>query len=207
MSQIKVFGLRSHLGPIIPQVSDIIHSCVVDALDYPPDKRAHRFFQLDRSEFFYPAGRTDQYTIIELSMFEGRTTETKRKLIRLIADPRATQLSSNRLVIEVSFRPVKTPSTPAVRHHSKYTHEGGSAPQSPAPLARGLERLAGCSRRLPRERHRFPVRVGSVPRRIHSRLVSIGSPYGEEHVGRGTHPAACPSDIRRAPGVRLGGRQ
>src|SRR5262245_43173601 len=84
MSQIKVFGLRSHLGPIIPQVSDVIHSCVVDALQYPLDKRAHRFFLLDKTEFFYPEGRTDKYTIIELSMFEGRTVDTKRKLIRLI---------------------------------------------------------------------------------------------------------------------------
>ena len=84
MSQIKIFGLRSHLGPIIPQLSDVLHSCVVDALQYPPDKRAHRFFQLEKSEFFYPAGRTDKYTIIEMSMFEGRTVETKRKLIRLV---------------------------------------------------------------------------------------------------------------------------
>ena len=103
MSQIKVFGLRSHLGPIIPQVSDIIHSCVVDALDYPPDKRAHRFFQLDRSEFFYPAGRTDQYTIIELSMFEGRTTETKRKLIRLIFERFQQQLDISPMDVEITI--------------------------------------------------------------------------------------------------------
>ena len=84
MSQVKIFGLRGSLGPIIPAVSDVIHSCVIDALQYPKDKRAHRFFQLDQSEFFYPPGRSEKYTIIEFSMFEGRSVDAKKKLIRLL---------------------------------------------------------------------------------------------------------------------------
>lgn len=84
MAQVKVFGLRSHLSPITAVVSDVIHSCVVDALQYPLDKRAHRFFPLEPSEFFYPAGRTEKYTIIEFSMFEGRSVEAKKTLIRLL---------------------------------------------------------------------------------------------------------------------------
>jgi phenylpyruvate tautomerase PptA (4-oxalocrotonate tautomerase family) len=57
---------------------------VVDALRYPQGKRAHPFFPLDRTEFFYPPGRSTRYTIIEFSMFEGRSVETKKKLIRLL---------------------------------------------------------------------------------------------------------------------------
>ena len=84
MSQVKIFGLREQLDPIKRRLSDVIHSCVMDALAYPADKRAHRFFPLDRSDFFHPAGRTDRYTIIELSMFEGRSVDAKKKLIRLL---------------------------------------------------------------------------------------------------------------------------
>jgi len=84
MSQVKIFGLREHLDPIKSRLSDVIHSCVVEALQYPADKRAHRFFPLDHSDFFYPAGRTERYTIIEFSMFEGRSVEAKKKLIRLL---------------------------------------------------------------------------------------------------------------------------
>lgn len=84
MSQVKIFGLRSSLDPIIPAVSDVIHSCVVDALQYPKDKRFHRFFQLEASEFFYPPGRSERYTIIEFSIFEGRSAEAKKALIRLL---------------------------------------------------------------------------------------------------------------------------
>jgi phenylpyruvate tautomerase PptA (4-oxalocrotonate tautomerase family) len=84
MSQIKIFGLRSSLSPVMKEMSDVIHSCVVDALQYPVDKRAHRFFPLETGEFFYPPGRTERYTIIEISMFEGRSVEAKKKLIRLL---------------------------------------------------------------------------------------------------------------------------
>ena len=84
MSQIKVYGLKENLNPIKAELSDVIHSCVVDALHFPEDKRAHRFFPLDPSDFYYPSGRTIKYTIIEISMFEGRSVEAKKHLIRLL---------------------------------------------------------------------------------------------------------------------------
>lgn len=84
MAQIKIYGLASQLSPIKAKLSNVIHSCVIDALQYPEDKRAHRFFPLDESDFYYPVGRTERYTIIEISMFEGRTVKTKKHLIRLL---------------------------------------------------------------------------------------------------------------------------
>ena len=84
MAQIKIYGLKEQLNPIKSQLSEVIHSCVVDALSFPKDKRAHRFFPLDAEDFYYPEGRTPRYTIIEISMFEGRTVEAKKKLIHLL---------------------------------------------------------------------------------------------------------------------------
>ena len=84
MSQVKIYGLREHLAPIRRELSDVIHSCVMDALHYPKDKRAHRFFPLDKEDFFYPEGRSERYIIIEFSMFEGRSVEAKKRLIRLL---------------------------------------------------------------------------------------------------------------------------
>jgi hypothetical protein len=84
MAQIKIYGLGTHLGPIRQRLSDAIHACVVEALRYPPDKRAHRFFHLHPEDFFYPPGRTERYTILEISMFEGRSVETKKRLLRLL---------------------------------------------------------------------------------------------------------------------------
>jgi Tautomerase enzyme len=84
MPQLKIYGLKEFLNPIKQELSDVIHSCMVDALEYPADKRSHRFFPLDSSDFFYPADRSQRYTIIELSMFEGRSIVAKKQLIRLL---------------------------------------------------------------------------------------------------------------------------
>ena len=84
MGQVKIYGLKWKLNPIKHDLSDVIHSCVVDALQFPVDKRAHRFFPLDAADFYYPPGRTESYTIIEISMFEGRSTATKKRLIALL---------------------------------------------------------------------------------------------------------------------------
>jgi phenylpyruvate tautomerase PptA (4-oxalocrotonate tautomerase family) len=84
MSQIKIYGLRAHIDPIKAQLSDTIHRCVVEALQYPVNKRAHRFFPLEPEDFYYPEGRSEAYTIIELTMITGRTIETKKNLIRLL---------------------------------------------------------------------------------------------------------------------------
>jgi hypothetical protein len=84
MVQVKIYGLREQLEPIKPQLSDVIHTCVMEALQYPADKRCHRFFALEKTDFFYPLGRTDRYTIVEFSMIEGRTIAAKKQLIRLM---------------------------------------------------------------------------------------------------------------------------
>ena len=93
MSQIKVYGLKENLNPIKAQLSDVIHSCVVDALDFPEDKRFHRFFPLARADFYFPSERTTKYTIIEISMFEGRSVEAKKHLIRLLFERVHQQLN------------------------------------------------------------------------------------------------------------------
>jgi Tautomerase enzyme len=84
MVQVKIYGLKEYLSPIKVPLSDAVHSCIMDALQYPADKRAHRFFPLDKSDFFYPAGRSNRYTIMEFSMIEGRSVEAKKQLIRLL---------------------------------------------------------------------------------------------------------------------------
>lgn len=84
MGQVKIYGVREQLQPIRQPLSDAIHSCVVEALQFPQDKRAHRFFYLDNEDFFRPATASERYIILEFMMMEGRTVETKKKLIHLL---------------------------------------------------------------------------------------------------------------------------
>ncbi|AXF86699.1 hypothetical protein DTO96_102455 [Ephemeroptericola cinctiostellae] len=101
MSQIKVFGLKTHLMPLRVQLSDVIHSCVVDALQFPADKRAHRFIHLDKDDFLYPSGRSEAYTIIEITMMTGRTKEARKGLIRLLFDRVEAQLGIRQHDLEI----------------------------------------------------------------------------------------------------------
>jgi phenylpyruvate tautomerase PptA (4-oxalocrotonate tautomerase family) len=84
MAQIKIYGLRDHAAPRREALSSVVHSCLVDALQLPPDKKFQRFILMEREDFIFPAGRTDDYIILEISMFEGRSVETKKQLIALL---------------------------------------------------------------------------------------------------------------------------
>ncbi len=86
MAQVKVYGHRAHLDAARGAISDVIHGCAVDVLGLPEEKRFHRFLALDPADFIHPPDRTDRYTVIEISMFEGRTTETKKRLVRELFD-------------------------------------------------------------------------------------------------------------------------
>lgn len=108
MGQVKIYGLKEHLTPIRNKVSDTLHSCVVDAFKYPENKCAHRFFYLDPEDFFYPEGRSNQYTIIEISLFEGRSITSKKYLYQLIFDrfEKDLKISPNDVEITLTETPL-----------------------------------------------------------------------------------------------------
>ena len=101
MAQIKVYGIDSHLNPIKEQLSDVIHGCVVEALVFPEDKRFHRFFPMREEDVFYPTSRSSAYIIIEIMMIEGRTKETKKKLIALLFEHIRKELGIQAVDIEI----------------------------------------------------------------------------------------------------------
>lgn len=57
-----------------------------DSIGYPIDTKFHRFFLFAPEDFIYPTDRSPKYTILEISMFEGRSIEAKKSLIRLLFD-------------------------------------------------------------------------------------------------------------------------
>ena len=84
MVQVKITGCAPQLNPIKYQLSDIIHSCLQDAIGTPENKRFQRFFPLAAENFYYPEDRSKRYTIIEIVMFEGRSIPVKKKLTKLL---------------------------------------------------------------------------------------------------------------------------
>jgi len=103
MAQVKIYGLREKLNPVKKRLSDVIHSCVMDALGLPQDKRFHRFFPMERADFFFPPDRTENYTIIEFSMFEGRSVESKKMLIKLLFERISRELGISKTDLEITM--------------------------------------------------------------------------------------------------------
>ncbi|HYI24257.1 MAG TPA: tautomerase family protein [Thermomicrobiales bacterium] len=84
MAQIKIYGLHAHLNRSRDLLSDAIHTAAMETLGLPPEKRFHRFIGLDDADFIFPGDRSRRYTIIEVSMFAGRTPDTKRAFIHAL---------------------------------------------------------------------------------------------------------------------------
>lgn len=84
MAQVKIYALKTTLDQYRDRISEAIHEAVMVALEYPPEKRFHRFFPLDENNFIFPEDRSKNYTVIEISMFDGRSVEAKKNLINCL---------------------------------------------------------------------------------------------------------------------------
>ena len=84
MPQVKVYALRDNIAAKGSAFSDAIHAALMEAIGTPEAKRFQRFVVLDPVDFIFPGDRTNNYTIIEISMFEGRSVAAKKNLIRLL---------------------------------------------------------------------------------------------------------------------------
>jgi len=82
MAQVLIYSHRENLAGRKKAISDVLHECVTSVLGLPQDKRFHRFISLEQDDFIHPVDRSLRYTILEISMFEGRSGETKKQLIR-----------------------------------------------------------------------------------------------------------------------------
>ncbi|QIW10777.1 tautomerase family protein [Francisella sp. LA112445] len=82
MPQVKIFSLEKNLKEIKEQLSEIVHTTIVDVLSFPKDKKFHRFISFDQENMIFPNDKTQQYIIIEIMMMKGRETSTKKNLIK-----------------------------------------------------------------------------------------------------------------------------
>ncbi|MCV6637424.1 tautomerase family protein [Candidatus Albibeggiatoa sp. nov. NOAA] len=101
---IVIYGIDYKLNPIKAQMSDTLHQCMTLVLGLPENKRAHRFIPLDQSDFYYPEGRSDNYTVIEINMMAGRSEETKKQLIKMIFTQFQQQLNIQPIDVEITIK-------------------------------------------------------------------------------------------------------
>ena len=103
MAQVKVYGLRDTLAGTRAHWSRIIHAALVETLGLPPAKRFQRFIGLDAEDFLFPEDRSYAYTIIEISMFAGRSSASLKALIKKIMADAQTALNISANDVEITI--------------------------------------------------------------------------------------------------------
>lgn len=101
---VVIYGINELLNPIKAQLSEVIQASMTYVLGLPESKRAHRIVPLDRSNFYYPDGHTDAYTVIEINMMQGRTPATKKALIMALFQNIESVLGISPTDIEITIK-------------------------------------------------------------------------------------------------------
>jgi phenylpyruvate tautomerase PptA (4-oxalocrotonate tautomerase family) len=83
MPQVKISGFSEQLVPIQAQLMKAIEDCFAEVTGLTADKIVQRCYPLAAADFHCP-GKSPHYTIIEISVFAGRSVEIKKQLMKAI---------------------------------------------------------------------------------------------------------------------------
>ncbi|MGH2403810.1 MAG: tautomerase family protein [bacterium] len=61
-----------------------VHAALVEALKIPDDDRTQRLCEHAAADFEIPPTKTERYTVIEITMFPGRSLDAKRHLYQAL---------------------------------------------------------------------------------------------------------------------------
>ena len=107
MAQVKIYGQHAFLKNHRSQISDLIQEVLQLALGLPADKRFQRFLMLEPEDFIYPPDRSQQYLILEIHLFSGRSAQTLENLLRALQTRLVTGLGLHINDLEITL--IETP--------------------------------------------------------------------------------------------------
>ncbi|MCR4649475.1 MAG: tautomerase family protein [Lachnospiraceae bacterium] len=84
MPLVKVNMIKGKDSAYKKTLLDCIHDGMVESLDIEDWDRFQRIIEFEKIDFEKPSFKTDDFMIIELTMFPGRTKEQKGKVIEKI---------------------------------------------------------------------------------------------------------------------------
>jgi phenylpyruvate tautomerase PptA (4-oxalocrotonate tautomerase family) len=75
---------KGWIGDRRAEVLDAVHSAMVESLKIPPDDRVLRIIEHEPANFPAPPTSSEKFTVIEITMFAGRSLDAKRRLYSAI---------------------------------------------------------------------------------------------------------------------------
>lgn len=94
MPLVKVEILKGKSNDFKKKLLDVIHQALVETVKIPDHDRRQRLYELENDNF-EKTGRSDNYTIIEITMFKGRSFEAKKNLYAAIVKNLNSSLDIN----------------------------------------------------------------------------------------------------------------
>jgi len=92
MPLVRVDMLQGKTAEYKKAVLDCIHEGLMESIGIPDWDRFQRIVEISREDFETAPGKTDDFMIIELTLFPGRTKEQKGKAIKNITSRLADSL-------------------------------------------------------------------------------------------------------------------
>lgn len=86
MPFVKIEILKGKSPAYKKAIMDGVHNALVEALKIPEYDRNQRLYELDKENFEISANKTESFTLIELTIFQGRSKEAKKNLYQKIAE-------------------------------------------------------------------------------------------------------------------------
>ena len=84
MPLVKINLLKGKSAEYKKTVFDCVHQGLIESLGISDWDRFQRLIEFDRTDFEAPAEKSDNFMIIELTIFPGRTREQKKAAIEII---------------------------------------------------------------------------------------------------------------------------
>jgi len=101
---IIVYGLKQPLIPRKAEIMQVIFDCLQLQLGIPARKHALRFIGLEPEDFYYPDGRSENFTVIEINLMQGRTEETKKRLIKMLFCELEQRIGLSPIDVEITIK-------------------------------------------------------------------------------------------------------
>lgn len=86
MPLVKIEILKGKSPEYKKALLDGVHKALVDCFKIPDYDRNQRLYELDRENFEFSSNKTENFVLIELTVFKGRSYEAKKSLYKAIVD-------------------------------------------------------------------------------------------------------------------------
>ncbi|GAA5181950.1 tautomerase family protein [Niveibacterium umoris] len=92
----------------VQAIIEAIYQAQREALKVPEDDRQIRFYSLPPEHFHVPPGKSENYTLVEITLFAGRSVDAKRALYSaIVRNLGALGIAANDVLVVVHEAPLE----------------------------------------------------------------------------------------------------